>query len=140
MNVLGFLNIKTQQLVTYSLPEKARMNSGVFIEFMNDFASRLTQQTVLILDNASWHKSKVTKAMFSTWQEQGLYIYFLPPRCPHLNLIETLWRKIKYEWLSNRDFHSKKTMEKKLKNIFKNYGKEYKIDFSMDIFNVKSNK
>lgn len=139
MNVLAFLNPITHRLITYPLEEKTTMNSEVFIRFMNDFAANLTRQTVIILDNASWHKSNATKAMFSVWQEQGLYIYFLPPRCPHLNLIETLWRKIKYEWLCNRDFHSKQTMEKKLKHIFKNYGEEFKIEFSMNIFNVKSN-
>lgn len=140
MNVLGFLNPITQRLITYPLAEKTTMNSEVFIEFMNDFVSQLTGPTVVILDNASWHKSKATRALFSTWREQGLYIYFLPPGCPHLNLIETLWRKIKYEWLFNRDFYSKATMEKKLKYIFKNYGAEYSIEFSMDVFNLKSNK
>jgi len=139
MNVLGFLNPITHKLVTYPLEEKTTMNSEVFIKLMNDFAAKLTRQTVVILDNASWHKSEQTKTMFSTWQKQGLYIYFLPPRCPHLNLIETLWRKIKYEWLFNRDFYSKTTMEKKLRYIFKNFGSEYKIEFSMNIFNVKTN-
>ena len=139
MNVLGFLNPLTQRLITYPLEEGTTMNSEIFIKFISDFAAKLTLPTVLILDNASWHKSKETKAMFSTWQKQGLFIYFLPPRCPHLNLIETLWRKIKYEWLFNRDFYSKATMEKKLKHIFKNYGSEYKLEFSFNIFNVKIN-
>ena len=95
MNVLGFLNSLTQRLISYLMDEGTTINSGIFIKFKSDFAAKLMLPTVLILDNASWHKSKETKAMFSTWQKQRLFIYFLPPRCPHLNLIETLGRKIK---------------------------------------------
>ncbi|WP_368860940.1 transposase, partial [Desulforhabdus sp. TSK] len=32
--------------------------------------------------------------------KKNLYIKFLPTYSPELNLIEILWRKIKYEWLS----------------------------------------
>lgn len=138
-NVLGFLNPITQQLVTYFFDKTERMNSENFIEFMNDFASKITRPTTIILDNASFHKSKATKAMFELWEKQGLTILFLPPRCPHLNLIETLWRKVKYEWLGTADFYSEKTMIKKLKLIFQNYGEDYKINFSMNIFNVEIN-
>ena len=92
-----------------------------------------------LADNASWHKSALTKSMFTQWQKKGLFIHFLPPRCPHLNLIETLWRKIKYEWLKTADFYSEKTMLKKLKRIFKNYGNDFCINFSMNIFKSKFN-
>jgi transposase len=139
INVLGFLNPVTSQLMTYKLPNGMKMNSEIFIEFMNDFAIRITRPTTIILDNASWHKSKMTKAMFSAWENKGLTIFFLPPRCPHLNLIETLWRKIKYEWLFVADFYSDKTMLKKLNHIFKNYGSEFCIEFSMNIFKTKFN-
>jgi len=137
LNVLGFLNPISHRLMTYPLADDTNMNSEVFIEIMNDFVAKLTKPTVLILDNASWHKSHLTRSMFAIWEKQGLYIYFLPPMCPHLNLIETLWRKIKYEWLCTADYYSKNTMRKKLKYIFKNYGAEFNIEFSMNIFNVK---
>lgn len=137
MNVLGFLNPITNHLVTFPLPEGAYMNSEIFIKFMNEFAAQLTQQTVVILDNASWHKSALTKSMYTEWENQGLHLLFLPPNCPHLNKIETLWRKIKYEWLAIKDFHSKKTLERKLITIFKEYGLNYCIEFSMNFFNDK---
>ena len=139
LNVLGFLNPITAELITYKLPKKTTMDSEIFIQFLNDFASKIETETVLILDNASWHKSTLTKSMFSQWQEQGLYLYFLPPRCPHLNLIETFWRKIKYEWLKPADFYSEKTLERKLNYIFKKYGEDFCIDFSMNIFKTLFN-
>ena len=137
LNVLGFLNLITAELITYKLPKNTTMDSEVFIQFLNDFASKLDTEAVVILDNASWHKSKLTKSMFSLWQNQGLYLYFLPPRSPHLNLIETLWRKIKYEWLKPADFYSNKTLEKKLIHIFKKFGQDFSIDFSMNIFKTR---
>jgi transposase len=41
---------------------------------------------------------------------QGLYLLFLPPYCPELNLIEILWRKIKYEWLPVSAYESFKDL------------------------------
>ncbi len=133
-NVLGFLNPLTNQLVTYQLPEDAYMNSAIFIQYINDFLLKITGPTVLILDNASWHKSELTRSKFEEWEKQGLYILFLPPRSPHFNKIETLWRKIKYEWFCMNDYRSENTLRKKLKTIFQQYGKQYNIKFSMNIF------
>ena len=136
-NVLSLLNPFTNHLVTFQLPKGQSMNSEFFIRYMNEFAAKLTEKTILILDNASWHKSKATQAMYETWEEQGLYLLFLPPRCPHLNKIETLWRKIKYEWLSICDYHSEKTLKRKLNHIFQTYGLNYCIKFSMNLFDSK---
>lgn len=133
-NVLGFLNPLRQHLVTYKLPKGAYMNSELFIQYMNDFASKITKQTAVIVDRASWHTSALTLNMIGEWEKQGLFVIFLPAYCPHLNLIETLWRKIKYEWFSIKDYHSEATFKRKLKSIFQQYGKDYNIKFSMNIF------
>ena len=130
MNVLGFLNPQTNHLVTYPLPKNTYMNSELFIKYVNDFVLKIAQPTVLVLDNASWHKSAETRAMFPIWEEQNLHILFLPPRCPHLNKIETLWRKIKYEWLAINNYRSEATLNAKLKDIFQTYGLKYTINFS----------
>ena len=129
-NILGFLNPVTNHLVSYQLPEKTNMDSELFIKYVNNFITHIDQLTVIVLDNASWHKSKLTKSMFEEWERQGLYFLFLPARTPHLNKIETLWRKIKYEWLTIRDYRSVSTLKRKINSIFKNYGEEYVINFS----------
>lgn len=139
LKVLGFLNPITKQLVTYNLPEKTNLDSELFIKFMSDFASKITRTTIVVLDNASPHKSALTKAMFSTWEEQGLFIQFLPPRCPHLNPIEILWRRMKYSWFSVSDYRSKKRLLKKINYIFKNFGNSYDISFTLKVFNEHLN-
>ena len=68
------------------------------------------------------------------WQEQGLFIFHLPTYSPHLNLVETLWRKIKYEWLRPMDYNSPTALKRRLKEIFTEFNHSFKIDFSMNIF------
>lgn len=38
-------------------------------------------------------------AKIQEWEEQDVFIFFLPPYSPELNLIEILWRRIKYNWI-----------------------------------------
>ena len=131
-NVLGFLNPINDHLKIYSLEKNAYMNSEKFVEFVSDFASQISRETVLVLDRAPWHTSDLTLSQIPKWSEQGLHLVFLPAYAPHYNLIETLWRKIKNEWLSISDYRSKTALKKKLKTIFQEYGNQYNIKFSMN--------
>lgn len=56
------------------------------------------------MDNARIHTSKLIKERKPFWEKQGLFIFSLPPYSPHLNIAETLWRKIKVEWLRPEDY------------------------------------
>ncbi len=108
------------------------MNSEIFIKFVDDFAANICKETVLVLDRAPWHTSQLTLAQIPRWSDQGLHLVFLPAYAPHYNLIETLWRKVKYEWLKIKDYRSKTALKKKLKTIFQEYGNQYNIKFSMN--------
>jgi transposase len=108
------------------------INTDLTIAFIDDFCNQINQikQTfVIVLDNASIHHSEPFKEKIIEWEEQGLYIFYLPPYSPHLNLIETLWRKIKYEWLKAHDYLNWETFVKALEFIFTNIGKEFTINF-----------
>lgn len=136
LNVVGFLNPINHHLYVNFLPEKAYMNSSYFVQYVSEFVAKISKPTVLVIDRAPWHVSAETFAMLEGWQKQGLHILFLPAYCPHLNLIETLWRKIKYEWLSFVDYRNPSTLKKKLFSIFETYGSQHQINFSMNIFNT----
>jgi transposase len=56
-----------------------------------------------------------------------LYFFYLPPYSPHLNLIETFWRKVRYEWLRPKDYLSAKTLKDALWKIIAKYGDEFSI-------------
>lgn len=51
--------------------------------------------TVVVLDNAPFHKGEQLKKCRDAWEAKGLYLRYLPAYCPQLNLIEGVWRKLK---------------------------------------------
>jgi transposase len=61
-----------------------------------------------------------------------VYLFSLPPYCPLMNLIETLWRKIKHEWLHPQDFENKEALHMRISHILEKYGRrEFSIHFSI---------
>ncbi len=51
--------------------------------------------TVVVLDNAPFHKGEMITERRAVWEAQGLYLRYLSAYCPQLNLIEGVWRKLK---------------------------------------------
>ena len=62
------------------------------------------QISVIVLDNASVHKSRLTIAATERWQSQGLLLFFLPPYNPQMNRIEDEWLHLKRDELASRVF------------------------------------
>lgn len=113
--------------VTYQ--SSGNINSEFLIKSIEDFSQYLDKPTVLVLDNAPTHRSKLFSGQLERWQEKGLYVFFLPKYSPHLNLAETYWRKAKYEWLKPSDYFSFARYKRKIKEIFNRIGIDYKIVF-----------
>lgn len=84
---------------------------------------------VLVLDNARIHRSKKMQSKLDEWEERGFFIFNLPGYSPHLNIIEILWRKMKYEWLKPLDYLSFESLMRAIKKILSNLETEYKINF-----------
>ncbi|MBC6481291.1 MAG: IS630 family transposase [Hormoscilla sp. GM7CHS1pb] len=93
LNVLGFLNRKNE-LDPYLF--ECQINSEVVISCIDDFCSTLKKKTVLVMDNASTHTSNAVKNKQEEWEKKELTIFYLPTYSPQLNIIEILWRFIKY--------------------------------------------
>ncbi len=72
-------------------------------EHLDALSLSLSRLTVVVLDNASVHV-KAAKERVAVWRERGLFVFFLLPYCPHLNIAKVLWRKLKYEWLCAEDY------------------------------------
>lgn len=89
---------------------------------------------VLVLDNAGIHRSKKMRAKLSEWEEKGFYIFNLPTYSPHLNIIEMLWRKMKYEWLKPEDYISFESLTQAIREILSQLGTQYKINFKDRVF------
>ena len=92
-SILGSLN-RNNDLHSYICENS--VNSDVVIACFDDFAKKITKQTVVIIDNAPTHTSKKFKAKIKEWNSNNLFICNLPTYSPELNIIEILWRFIKY--------------------------------------------
>jgi transposase len=60
--------------------------------------------TVIVLDNASIHTAASVQLRRAVWETRDLYLFFLPPYSPHLNIAETVWRQLKGGWLCPEDY------------------------------------
>ena len=56
-----------------------------------------------------------------------LEIFWLPTYSPKENLIEILWKFIKYEWIEVNAYESGSSLKKYFKKVVENVGKEYVI-------------
>ena len=108
---------------------KGSGTSAKIIAFLDDFCSSIKRPTAAVIDNAPIHHSKEFERKVEEWKEKDLYIFFLPRYSPHLNPIEILWRKIKYEWLKYEDITTPEELESMLHEILLSFGKEYTINF-----------
>lgn len=126
LTVFGLLTIDSK-MEYYSV--QGSVKSSDLVEYLDAFCNRITKKTVIVLDNAPIHRSKLFKSKIDQWQKQDLYLFFLPPYSPELNKIEILWRFIKYKWLPFDAFINVQNLKDRLNNILANIGNKYVINF-----------
>ena len=78
-------------------------NSETFREFIEEIR-RDRPRLFMVLDNASYHKSKAVREYVES-TGGGVGLEFLPPYTPQLNPVETVWRYLKKR-LAGRFFRS----------------------------------
>ena len=94
------------------------------------FCAQIAKETVVIVDNASTHTSHAFRARLADWADKGLIIKYLPTYSPELNIIEILWRFIKYEWLPLSAYQNYKQLKQELQNVLESIGSKYLISFA----------
>jgi len=127
LNVLGFMD---RECSLTSIVVEGSVTSAVVVASIDHFITTLQQPTVLVIDNASVHTSHEFKENLDRWKKQGLTIMPIAPYSPELNIIEILWRKIKYEWMPFSAYESFQSLKESLFEILANVGKSYTIAFS----------
>lgn len=113
----------------YKVSEK-NINADFIVEFFDDLSLNIQKKTVVVLDNASIHRAKKVTKLLECWQKRGLYIFFLPPYSPQLNIAERLWKEIKEGWIKPTDYNDPDTLFYALNRICANIGKKLFIKFS----------
>lgn len=126
LNVLGIMNRKNH-LETYISAQS--INSDVVIACIDTFFSTVNKPTVIVVDQSSIHTSDAMLDKLEEWRERNITIFQLPSYSPQLNLIEILWRFIKYEWMEIDAYSSWTTFVTSIEKILKEFGKNYVINF-----------
>ncbi len=132
MNVFGFLS---RECAAHTWTSDKAITAQFVVDAIEEWvAEKLVKPRVLVVDNARIHRSRLMQGKLAEWGAKNLYVFFLPAYSPHLNLIETLWRKMKYQWLKAEDYASFEKLSEAVKKILSEIGKEYKIKFKDRIF------
>jgi transposase len=93
-NVVGAVNPATGQLISLIVPHCDTEVFQLFLDTMAQEAPATPGRKVkLVLDNASWHKSK-------SLQWHHIEPIYLPPYSPDFNPIERLWQHLKSHYLA----------------------------------------
>jgi hypothetical protein len=106
------------------------LHTGVVIACVDALCQTLTQKTVVVIDNASIHTSEAFADRLPYWKKKGLTSKYVPPYAPELNLIEILWRRIKYTWLPFAAYECLNALSEALETILSHVGSEYQITFA----------
>jgi transposase len=109
---------------------RQRITSRFIIEQFERLSFSIKKVTVVVLDNARVHTSRQVQERRTFWQRRGLFIFYLPPYAPHLNITETLWRKLKYEWLQPSDYATTDGLFYRVRQALAAVGTNLQIRFS----------
>lgn len=113
--VYGALNYRTGQSHYMVHPKK---NSRQFCEFLRQLLERGSERRlVLVIDNASYHRTKAVLSLLDDHRDH-VFVIWLPPYSPELNLIEGLWGYLKRSALNNYFFGNIESLEQALHDVF----------------------
>jgi putative transposase len=96
--VYGGVDYRTGKL-TYTLADSKC--GAQFLAFLIALAAAYAGKKIrMVCDNGRFHTTKAVQAWLAEHRDQ-IEVYWLPPYCPSLNLIERLWGHIKRTVLAN---------------------------------------
>ena len=108
---------------------EGKVDTPVLIECFEPFSQQMDKRTYVFLDNAPMHRSQEFIKQMPKWVKQGLILKYLPPYALELNLIEILWRFMKYSWLPFSAYTSFQCFIEAIEEILTHFGTEYTIAF-----------
>jgi transposase len=107
------------------------ITSEVVIACIDSFFPVVNKRTVIVVDQSSIHTSDAIHDKLEEWQQRNIEIFKLPTYSPQLNLIEILWRFIKYEWIEISAYRSWQSLVNYVEKVLREFGDNYVINFHL---------
>lgn len=127
LNIFGLINREND---CHWTTRRESIDTKFIVQYIDSMSFKIHKNTFIVLDNASIHTSKLFRERLEYWQTRGLYIFLLPPYSPHYNIAETLWRKLKTEWLTPEDYFENDKIAYATNRCLANVGTNLFIHFS----------
>jgi transposase len=127
LNVLGFMH---RQGKLESYVSEQSITSDVVVACIETFFPKVNKPTVIVIDQASIHTGQMVWQMRDEWAQRDLYLFDLPTYSPELNLIEIVWRFMKYEWIDITVYKSWKSLVNHVEEMLIGFGKDFVINFA----------
>ena len=106
------------------------INAQKVVDFLEQYCFRVNKKTFIVLDNASVHRNAKIRQMRLIWEKRGLFLFYIPPYCPHLNIVETLWKVTEGKWLRSQDYTCADTLFYVTNRALAAIGADLKINYA----------
>lgn len=103
LNCFGLISRQNQ---LHYATTSGSITAAFVVNQLENLSWKLTKPTVVVLDNARIHTADKVRQRLVDWHQRGLYVFYLPPYSPHLNLAERLWKELKARWLRPEDYQT----------------------------------
>lgn len=127
---LSIFGIVSRDNVYHGFTSRQSIKAENVAEFIDNFSLTITKPTFIVIDNASVHTGGLMKESIDKWRARGLYIFYLPPYSPHLNIAETLWRILKTKWIKPCHYIDTNTLFNATNEILSSIGDRYSVNYS----------
>jgi len=127
VNCFGLLSRRNEFIYQMTLDT---ITSDFIVEQLDNLSFEISKPTVVVLDNAKVHRAKKVQEMRRYWADRNLFIFFLPPYSPHLNIIERLWKELKARWMTPKDYSNKEQLLFSANMICNAIGKSLFVNFN----------
>jgi transposase len=127
LNIFGMID-RNNRFEGFCMGEP--VDAGKVVSFSDTFSFGLNKKTVVVLDNDSVHRNAKIRQMRPVWEKRGLFLFYIPPYSPHLNIVETLWRVMKGKRIKPQDYTCTDTLFYATNRALATIGKELRINYA----------
>ena len=104
LSIIGFLQPLVSFVYGLVIGGVNRKSYIQMMELEAADAEKTGRIRVIVQDNGPIHRCKEVQQLWSKWESQGLYIFFLPKYCSEMNPIELEWQHLKKDELVGQMF------------------------------------